>query len=142
MLIAAHSIVGGVVGECFDNVGLAFIVGFLSHFFLDAIPHYDSTDKGKFTKRQILLIACDLVIGVIIFCKYLWPVSHYFFFGVAGGLLPDILDVTPFWKKSFQKTAFGKKFHRFHELLHWYRPNFLIGILSQWAVIALALLAH
>lgn len=139
MLIASHSLAAGYIGEIIGNPIIAFFVGIVIHFILDAIPHYDTTDKGKFTPRQIALIVIDGFIalgifGVIFFEK---GVNISFIAGAFGGIFPDILDNVPFWQKCFRGTSFGKAFHKFHKAVHAKQPNSALGMLTQVLVIVI-----
>ncbi len=135
MLLAAHSIVGGVVGSKADSAIAAFMLGVVTHFLLDSIPHYDTTDKGKFTIRQIILTFFDLALGILVICYVVKPQDLVFWWGVLGGLVPDISDVTPFWRNSFRKTKFGYNFHMLHERIQKYKLPCLPGLAIQWLII-------
>ena len=137
MLIASHSLVSGYVGEKLGNPFLAFLVGIMLHFILDAIPHYDTTDKGKMTLRQILLIVVDGLIGFWIVCLYCskMGLNYSFIAGVIGGLLPDIFDNSPLWSKKFRNTKHGHKLHQLHQAMHGKQFSAILGILIQIAII-------
>jgi hypothetical protein len=137
MLFAAHSIIGGVVGSELENPFLAFLAGFVLHFLLDTIPHYDTTDGGKFTRRQIVLILVDAIVGLSIIFFYIKPAALSFWYGALGGITPDLLDLTPFWSKAFRKTFFGKNFHRFHDVIQSYKVSLFFGLLIQYLAILL-----
>ena len=139
MLIAAHSIVAGYVGEEIGNPFLAFLVGIIIHFILDLVPHYDTTDKGKFTFRQILLIGIDGIVAILLL-YYILKDNNYnlsYIAGVIGGILPDLLDNVPLWKKRFRKTKFGKWFHTLHQIVHQKQPSLVIGLATQIILIIL-----
>lgn len=142
MLIASHAFAGGAAGELIGSPIPAFFVGFILHFILDAIPHYDTTDGGKFTSRQWALVTVDFLIGavlaVIFYHKIDQPIS--FFAGAIGGMLPDILDFTPIWYKQFRKTFFGKHMHRFHERIQAYGVGPWLGLSLQAAIVAVSIL--
>lgn len=137
MLIASHLLVAGYVGERIGDPFLAFCVGILLHFILDAIPHYDTVDQGKFTLRQYLLVIIDGIIGLTIAYFYLSEkgINNSFIFGALGGLLPDILDNSPFWSKQFQKTKFGRIFHSLHKKIQFEQPSPLIGLSMQVVIV-------
>lgn len=136
MLIAAHSVSAGVVGEVIADPILALLFGFILHFILDAIPHYDTTDGGKFTKRQLFLLALDGIVGltILIFLFINSSAKLPFVMGILGGLLPDLLDNVPFWDKQFRRTIFGKRFHQFHEKIQSVKLAPLPGILIQYFI--------
>jgi len=141
MLIAAHALVGGAVGQSFANPYLAFGAGFCSHFLADAIPHYDTFDHGKMTFRQIAFIAGEAIFGFLLAWAIIHPVTYPtlpFWSGVAGGLLPDVLDNAPPWQKSFRSSRFGSLFHKFHGRIQWDQPGLVIGISTQFLAIVIA----
>jgi len=141
MLIAAHSISAGVVGEVIRNPILAFLLGFVLHFVLDAIPHFDTTDDGKFTKRQAVLLAIDGIIGLV-FLVYLYMNSSFrlsFMAGVFGGLLPDILDNVPWWEEKFRSSKFGSVFHSFHDKIQSIKLKPILGISIQYIIIIISI---
>ena len=137
MLIASHSLVAGYIGETIGNPIVAFLVGIVIHFILDTVPHYDTTDKGKFTTRQIALIVVDALIALTVFCLILSKrgFNLSFIAGALGGIFPDILDNVPFWRNRFRNTSFGKEFHKIHKAVHRKQPGAFWGILSQLIVI-------
>jgi hypothetical protein len=142
MLIASHIIVAGYVGEMIGNPFLAFLVGIIIHFLLDSIPHYDTTDNGKITKRQLALTVTDGFVGIILIVFLLKAdlgLKSPFFWGAFGGIFPDILDNVPFWQKAFRNTVFGKKFHKFHEDIQSVRLAPVPGLLVQAIVIVIFL---
>lgn len=141
MLLAVHSVSAGVAGEVIGNPIFAFLLGFLLHFVLDAIPHFDTTDEGKFTKRQICLLAVDGAIGAAILIYLLIYSSHHLAFvaGVFGGLLPDLLDNIPWWEDRFRSSWFGKKFHQFHDYIQSVKLKPIFGILVQYLIIIISI---
>ena len=140
MLLATHSISAGVMGEKLDDPILAFLLGIVLHFVLDAIPHFDTTDAGKLTPRQLLLILIDGLIGLMILYLIFHRSEHRISLmaGVAGGILPDLLDNIPLWEKQFRKTKFGKLFHHWHDIIQRKKLKPLWGIAVQVLIIILS----
>ena len=100
MFIVNHAAAGIIVGSLSDNPVLAFILGFLSHFPLDMIPHGDRGIEQK-AKRDgklrpfFIWLAVDLVALVILLP---FGFSHHMFakpwiaaWGAFGGVAPDML---------------------------------------------------
>ena len=141
MLIAAHSISAGVAGEVIGNPILAFFLGFILHFVLDAIPHFDTTDAGKFTKRQIVLLSKDAITGLIILYFLFTNSSNQLAFlaAVLGGLLPDILDNVPWWSDKFRASRFGTIFHAFHQKIQSIKLKPILGISIQYVIILISI---
>ena len=141
MLIAAHSISAATLGQAIGNPVLAFFLGVILHYVLDSIPHYDTTDKGKFTVRQILFIATDAVLGFVAMV-YLYMNSELgsgFYCGALGGIFPDLLDNVPFWRNGIHKIKIIKNFYRFHQKVHFLVARPFYGILVQIIVVCCSL---
>ena len=148
MLIAAHSIVGGVVGEAIGHPIAALLLGFILHFVLDAIPHFDTTDGGKLTKRQLIFIGVDGSLGLVIIIYLLLghsidPVS--FIAGSFGSLIPDLLDNVKFWEKKFRVSKYGSKFHAFHgsmEIIRLGWKHWKLGVFTQVLVVLISIVIY
>lgn len=98
MLIAPHIIVGAVVGNYVDSVFWVIVLSVLSHFILDAIPHYDSgtIHSGEkevvFDKRDWALESLDFVVSLIVFI-YAYNVTHGNWLVIIGMLATFLVDV-------------------------------------------------
>lgn len=104
MFLTVHATAGALIGQTSPNIWLAFILGLISHYALDAIPHGDETlggkDKTKIGKYGIIFIikiaSIDSVImSILLACLYLkgyvdisWPILA----GIAGSIIPDFLN--------------------------------------------------
>lgn len=142
MLLASHAAVGGIAGEYLNSPGLAFFAGFIIHFILDAIPHYDTTDEKKWTKRQYFLMFVDIAVGIILLILFYDKIGHpvSFILGAFGGIVPDIMDNTPFWNKKFRASWFGKRFHLVHEKIQWAQPGPILGLTVQGLILTISVL--
>ena len=137
MLLAAHSLAGAAVGEAIGNLFYAFLAGFVVHFLLDAIPHYDTTDNGKYTIRQILLVTIDGMIALTLLAVlyFHYPVHRAgFVAGAIGGVLPDVLSIIPPVKKFMMRFAFGRHLQQFHERIQFLDLEILPGLAVQIVV--------
>jgi hypothetical protein len=144
MLFAAHIVVAGTIGGEIGNPFLAFLAGLIIHLLLDAIPHFDTPGGINGHWQQWLLTLTDTIIAILIVALVVKPDLHYnsgFVWGALGGILIDIFDVVPFWKKQFQRTKIGKKVHAIHEWFHSdVKIGFVPGMLVQYVAIIICLL--
>jgi len=157
MTLTAHAITGAALASLTPNNPLmGFAVGFLSHFVLDAIPHWDyallsrKEDEnnpmnndvviGKDFVKDILRIALDGIIGLLFACFFYVFYLKYSLFvilcGVVGACLPDALQ---FVQMKWRHEPFTS-LRRFHLWIHSRirldnKP--VIGILSYIAVMSL-----
>lgn len=108
MFLTAHSAIGIAIATKATNPWLAFILAFIAHYILDAIPHGDEvlfdkmkTKKEKYTKLSMMLIIDFAIIAIyllLIMTKIsLDPVI--IFAAVLGSILPDVIwglyDIKP-----------------------------------------------
>ncbi len=138
MLIATHTIVSGVVGDYIGNPFLAFLTGIFLHLILDYIPHYDTTDKGKFTLRQISFIIADFLLAlvIILIIKPDLSFNSSFLWGAIGGNLIDIIDNNPLIQKTVRSNKLGKSLDKLHVSLQRKKIGPLPGILIQYFITA------
>ncbi len=152
MILASHAIIGAAVGRLFPSSPLSgFIAGLLSHYAMDAIPHWDYTlpsiferkksGAGRVPGREVAYAGIDFIIGILlsfaIFPTGLGnPGTLSFLSGIIGGVLPDALQFFYLFYK-------GEPIHshqKFHNAVHarWHlknRPR--IGIPLQTAIVIL-----
>jgi len=142
MLIGTHIIVGSVAGLALDNPLGALFLGLISHLLLDTIPHFDTVDDNIFTKRQITIVAAELIVAILLIYSLVWRhtgLTAPIILGSIGGFLPDCLDNVPVLKDYFRRTKFGALFHYWHERWHRKQKVISIAILTQSFIAALFL---
>ena len=154
MILTTHAIAGAAIGSLLPGFpAAAFVLGFASHFALDALPHWDypigsasihPKKGGALTLDRALTldlfhIGLDFALGI--------GVSLSFFHqpaalpaicdGLIGGVLPDFLQ---FVYTRFPKSPI-RHLQTFHERIH--SPRRLrdegktaIGIAAQVAIVA------
>jgi len=144
MIISVHFLAGGVIGEAIGNPFLAFLLGIVLHFVLDAIPHFDNVLKnGKWNYRQVIFTALDAAATAWILFVYLKPdiyLASPLLWGALGGVLPDLFDNIPFL--TIRNTKLGKPFHKFHNSIHSKPPGWFIGSLTQILVVIFFVIWH
>lgn len=98
MFLSVHSMVALTSIKYIHNPLLLFVVNFILHYVLDAIPHGDGDDLEKgFQKKNLnyLTLAClDFIFVIItsfIFYQIYQPSINNIIFALIGAILPDIL---------------------------------------------------
>ncbi|KKU79639.1 MAG: hypothetical protein UY04_C0005G0014 [Parcubacteria group bacterium GW2011_GWA2_47_7] len=135
MILATHAVVGAAAANIFPgHPMMAFVVGFLSHFVLDAIPHWhytllssrhDHTDPmnsdiilNKDFPLDLFKIGCDAMLGIGLAVLFLHATTPYYLsvtiLGAIGGIMPDALQFAYFkWRHEPLVTL-----QRFHHWIH------------------------
>lgn len=124
MFITTHAAMGALVGELFPtHPVLAFVLSMALHFVVDTIPHGD-TDlykgyiSGSKVKRAIAITVVDAVTAVLLVAAFFtWRnvgSREAVAFGIAGGVLPDLL--VGIYETT--RVRWLRWFHRFHFFFH------------------------
>lgn len=161
MILSTHIVVGAAAAKIFTNHPVeAFLVGFASHFVLDAIPHWDypidsfsaehaGTDplNKKIRLNAVVLrdawrVLIDVAVGTAILAGFVfWPTGRVLgadvlliLAGAAGGVLPDFLQ----FLQGVWKTPVLFWHQKFHDFIHARvklddRP--LVGVPIQLAIV-------
>lgn len=153
MVLAPHIIVGALIGSRIHSFWIVAILGLVSHFVLDQIPHWDylsyqdviNFKKGKKTKA-ILKTFIDVVVGLILL--FVFICSHQLtsdqltlvIVGAFFSVLPDFI-----WGLSmiFDNKILSK-YRDFNNRINYKskkedKPT-LLELFTQIVVIAIALL--
>lgn len=150
MLLSVHTAVGAVIGENISSPLFAFVLGFLSHYILDMIPHGDEeivkAYRQDFKNRGILyLIIFDLFsTAILLFLVFYFQKISFnpsVVWGIIGAVIPDFMVAT------YEITH--KHFRRMHWLHYWSHDRFnkvfswslplKIGIIGQIILLYLLL---
>ena len=148
MILSIHAITGAVLASNSNNLAQVILIGVISHYFLDSIPHVEykveNIQRGDLKKagREFVKIFFDLLIGLI-FILYIIKnnASHQPFLILSGSffaLLPDGLYFLDCLVKNKEKnifTKFLKKHSIFHEKTHSIISNKIITIPSQIIIV-------
>lgn len=154
MVLATHAIIGAAAGRLVSSPWLAFVIGFASHFFIDAIPHWDHSlksfvkdEKDQLNNDMVLnrgfvwdlaRLGTDTLAGFAISSAFFTGAGRFGNFGdifisamagAVGGVFPDFLQFV-YFKFRRQPLIFIQKFHL---AIHTKKKlaKFPYGILSQ-----------
>ena len=150
MLLSVHATVGAIIGEHVNTPLLAFVLGFISHFILDIIPHGDEAlikaYRNDFKNKGLkYLIIFDLISTAILILLLFYSQKISFnttvIWGIIGGIAPDFMvAINEITQKHFIKT------HKLHYWAHdkishklsWTMP-LKLGLLLQLIILYLIL---
>lgn len=126
MTIVPHALVGASTAIFTNNIYVAFLVGLISHFILDGLPHLEPsslvTNNPDGTKHWSIwvyvFVAAELLISITFF-YFLRQRADFnlLLAGAAGGILPDLIINNPFLQFLHDKPVI-KYFFRFHGKIH------------------------
>ena len=152
MTFTTHAVIGAAAAQFFPNSLLAaFIVGFISHFAADAIPHWDyhlksyRRDKRNPLRNNIVLnrqfigdiikIGCDFWLGIILawiaFAADNPALCLTTIVGAVGGILPDALQFVYFKVRQEPFTSLQRMHIHIHAKTRIGQEYYIMGIFIQ-----------
>lgn len=151
MMALNHAVTGAIIGLSVDEPALALPLAFVSHFALDAIPHYDPPKPDgdvalfrskKFVYEQLVLNGALCILLVI--CLAVAKPQQWFVAAVCAFLAtsPDLM-----WLPKFQVARRTGKVEqpnnpiaRFHSRIQWLTNPKLIWLELVWLAVTGAIL--
>jgi hypothetical protein len=152
MILSTHAIVGAAIASFLpSHPTTAFVVGFASHFVLDAIPHWDypirsgsvnprigaSVTFDRALLRDVVVIGSDGLLGILgallLFASPdgLWSIL----LGAFGAMLPDPLQtIHAHFPHEPLRTL--QRFHRWIHTNKEIKNDIILGVGSQLALVA------
>ncbi len=159
MILTSHIVISGILASKTQNYFLAAAIGLISHYVLDAIPHWDYLSdefesgikidknfvKRKTFWREIIKISIDGLAGFGLLALFIFldkdaniaPLIISALFGV----LPDAMQFI-YWLTGWKFIKWNIDFQEFaHRLIHRkINPGFQSGIMTQIATIGIVFL--
>lgn len=141
MIILTHSLAGAALATGVNSPMVAFFLGFIFHFILDAIPHFDqgtivnpSGEKIKSWPGWVYwTIALDVIITFFFFWAFLKnrPDFQIMIWGGLGGVSVDVIENFPI--KAVRDLPILKQIEWLHHKIHYWLPKekWYIGLISE-----------
>lgn len=146
MLTAPHAFTGAAIGVAVGNPALAFVGGVVSHFILDRIPHtdpgtwhFDEPFPFKMHAGDMAIGLADLSVtfyGLLLLAGEAPIAAAGPLLGVFGGVLPDIIGLSPLFLPKLATLPIMQRFYDFVHRYHYTaRPHqWALGIATQAVV--------
>lgn len=122
MFLTAHAIFALIFAKFAPNVFWAFIIGIISHFFLDMVPHGEKemeswSDHDKMKRMPVIGFFDIFVLLIISFFLFRYlnlPLANSLAL-MVGAILPDAIQAG---LMAFSKNPFNNRYSLFHERVH------------------------
>ena len=142
MLNISHGVIGATIAAQPLNPLISLPLAFVSHFFLDAIPHWDwgIKFKSRSTLVSFLFSLIDGLVSMLIVYLFLQkdrPFAPIIWLGMFAGMGQDFLDAPA----NFLKLPPFSPTTSLHRLFHDEDENFIWGIIPQVLIILTCLAA-
>ena len=125
MTFTTHVAIGATIGSLIGNPLLGFLLGLISHFLVDMIPHGDNNlaDRYRANKKKrmgVAYVTVDAACAILLLMSIVSGRPNgtdniAFSAAVVGSILPDLLVGL---KELFSKSKILKGFYRVHFFFH------------------------
>ena len=133
-----HALVGMILGLTLNSLVLIVVLSFVSHFFIDLIPHWDSyfdnhlfekTGKIKIKKRDLIirLIDISLTVSFVLFLYFRFN-NILLILGSFSSVLPDMIKGGYITKLKSNKIYFN--YLKFHSKIQG-KASMIVGLVIQ-----------
>ncbi len=140
MTATNHVLTGFIIASTVHNPLIALPLAFLSHFALDALPHYGEL-KLKYTSYKFkLILATDIYLALMCFGLVWLLAPAHMWVVIFGGVLaasPDLM-----WLPDFIAALNGKAkpvygpIRRFHSKIQWFQKRLGLVTEGAWFIVA------
>ena len=134
MLSTPHLLVGAAIVHAVPNPAISLPAAFVSHFILDAAPHWDGSPKAPFSKKIIGGVAFDYVFGasLIFLITQGDPRQAVILLGAFLATLPDfIMAFSKHVKTPLIKLPLITHFNKYHSNIQT-NVRFSRGVLASF----------
>ena len=141
MLSTPHLLVGAAIVHSIPEPSIALPAAFLSHFVLDATPHWDGSPQAPFSKKVIGGVVVDYLFGAVLIFLITRGNSRQelILFGAFLATLPDfIMAFSRHVQTPLIKLPFVKQFNKYHSHIQT-NVRFAQGVLASFAASIAAL---
>jgi hypothetical protein len=141
-----HAITGALVTAAIDKPALALPAALLSHFAIDAIPHWNYRFSPDIARRQTVMLA-DLALSSALILVLAVTVDANPYLIILGGLLgilPDAMWLRYFLSGRPSVTGSPKRLinrlRKFHFWIQWSETSWGLAIEAVWFLLMLRLI--
>lgn len=108
MTATNHAVTGVIIASVVPNAAIGLPLALLSHFALDALPHFGKHPKLHHTSRAFLIfLSLDLAVAFSVLLAFAFTFPHNFFVPVLGGLIAMSPDAM--WFPGYLRNLKGQK---------------------------------
>lgn len=141
MTATAHALIGGAIAASTQNPVLGISASFISHPFLDLVPHWDfGANWKKKTKVKLFFEASgDLLLGVVL-TYLLFGSKAQLWYLAAAVLVSEVWDMAeaPYWILGWKIAPFKWIYNIQSRMQN--KASLPWGLITQFAVVGIVLL--
>ena len=152
MMAINHAVTGALLGATVHQPAAALPLAFLSHFLLDAVPHYDPVtgskadviNSKKFFREQILING-TLCVALVLILAIDQP-EYWLLMAVCAflGASPDLMWVPRYFqvKRTGRDKPSRNGLLRFHSFIQWSTGPQFLWVELLWLAVSCGCLVY
>lgn len=151
MIATNHALTGAAIVLAVKQPALALPLAFLSHFILDAIPHFGIHEDEPVKRNGHWLFKSVVSVDVLFAVTALIAIPLIFggdisgwwiLLGMIAGISPDSIWIYRFLQEIRTKIAKPHgRFARFHQRIQWSEKPWGLGVELAWIIMMLAFMS-
>jgi len=147
MVTSAHLFAGAAIGKLTGNFYLAIPIAFMSHYVLDAVPHYNPKavklylKKGLqgVDKKDLLIKGIEPLLGVLITSFIAYTQKEFALIMIVSAFFAWVPDLLVFWEWKYNHnqgviTRIENIHHKHTTFFSGSIPQLIISILAFWII--------
>lgn len=144
MTATNHALTGAAIGIFIADPAVAMAAAFISHFVLDAIPHYGMADKSSMRSKGFKLYLCSeaFLCFLIVLTLFIARPTHWWVAAICAFLAasPDF-----YWIRNYKAALAGKhisqdRFSKFASRIQWFERPIGAYVEIAWFIALIVLL--
>lgn len=148
MTATNHALTGASVGLIMGDAALAIPIAFLSHYVLDALPHFgpngNDQDWIKSKKFKTMLIADALLCLVLVAVMVILQPHNWFLACLCAFMAasPDLFWLNRFIRVHLKKPWQPSLLSKFASFIQWFQRPIGVVVEVTWAVAAIIVISN
>ncbi len=138
MLVTSHAIIGSTLPLLIPNPYISIPLCFVSHFFLDMIPHWQvAFAPYKSTQFAVIGGVVDLMLGIsftVVLSMYHPDIASLMWLGAMAGMVPDIDTILPYIFPAIKNSKIFKFYWDWHCKIQ-YEINSVWGVVTKFVLL-------
>lgn len=145
MILTPHLLLGSAITLTIPFLPLAVALAFLSHYILDALPHWEYSTRNLQQKNwskaifDFLKIGADFSCGILILIIVL--LNQNLLLGLIGAFFAALPDIGTFVYILFPKNRLLTIHYHFHSACHWHKEKspIFFQVVTELVIIILSI---
>lgn len=138
MTATNHALTGAAIGIFISNPAAALVTAFISHFLLDALPHYGSSDEKYLKSKRfaLYLVLEAFLCFLIVLMLFILRPHHWLIAAICAFLAasPDLYWIRKYRAARANRNYRENMFGRFAGRIQWFQKPIGAYVEVAWLI--------